>query len=277
MRRTTVVACVVLLTAIGILAQSGSATLTFEVASIKPSGADPHGAFQIMPGGGLRTVGTSLKMLIGQAYDVRDFQISGGPNWISTDRFDITAKPGTGSESPSQDPRTMTDESFKTVGDQMRERLRSLLADRFRLALHRETKEESVYVLVVAKGGPKLHASEVNGGSVQRPMMRMGRGDLSGQAAPLAFLVQTLSSQLGRPVIDHTGLTGHYDFTLQWTPDPGQPAASPAIGPDAPPPPDPNGPSIFAAVQEQLGLRLESQKGPVEMLVIDRVEKPSEN
>jgi len=105
----------------------------------------------------------------------------------------------------------------------------------------------------------------------------MGRAQLSGQGVQLDMLTRTLSSQLGRPVIDRTGLKGNYDFKLQWTPDPGQTGALPATGPDAPPPPDPNGPSIFTAVQEQLGLRLESQKGPVEMLVIDKVEKPSEN
>ena len=111
--------------------------------------------------------------------------------------------------------------------------------------------------------------------------MMMNRGELDGEGVPLEFLASTLSSQLGRPVIDRTGLTGHYTFKLQWTPDPGQ-SASKFGGPlppgvDAPPPPDPNGPSIFTAIQEQLGLRLESQKGPVDLIVIDRVEKPSEN
>ena len=111
-------------------------------------------------------------------------------------------------------------------------------------------------------------------------MMRMGRGELSGQGVELEMLTRTLSSQLGRTVIDRTGLTGNFDFKLTWTPDPGQSVGPPGglpPGADAPPPPDPNGPSVFTALQEQLGLRLESQKGPVEMLVIDRVEKPSEN
>jgi uncharacterized protein (TIGR03435 family) len=111
-------------------------------------------------------------------------------------------------------------------------------------------------------------------------MMRMGKGQLSGRGVPLEFLTRTLSSQLGRPVIDRTGLKGTFDFNLEWTPDPGPPTTplggGPPPGADGPPP-DPNGPSIFTVLQEQLGLRLESQKGPVEVLVIDRAEKPSEN
>jgi uncharacterized protein (TIGR03435 family) len=163
----------------------------------------------------------------------------------------------------------------------MRERLRALLAERFQLTLHRETKEQSVYALVVAKGGPKLQQGQAKEATGPRgPMMRMGRGELSGQGVELEMLTRTLSSQLGRTVIDRTGLKGNFDFKLTWTPDPGQSAGPPGglpAGADAPPPPDPNGPSVFTALQEQLGLRLESQKGPVEMLVIDRVEKPSEN
>src|ERR1035438_4206835 len=111
--------------------------------------------------------------------------------------------------------------------------------------------------------------------------VRLGRGERNGVGVPLDMLASNLSRQLGRPVIDRTGLKGNYDFKLTWTPDPGQSggqfAGPPPPGADAPPPPDPNGPSIFSAVQEQLGLRLESQKGPVDLIVIDRVEKPSEN
>jgi len=255
--------------------------LIFEVASVKPSATDDRRfAIQIQPGGGFRTSGSTLKMLLTYAYDVREFQISGGPGWINTDRYDIVAKAehSAGAENPSGDPRTMTDEQRKTVGDQMRERVRALLADRFQLTLHRETKEQSVYALLIAKSGSKLQAAQQQEGTGPHgPMMRMGRGELSGQGVQLDMLTRTLSSQLGRTVIDRTGLKGNFDFTLTWTPEPGQSAGPAASGPDAPPPPDPNGPSVFTALQEQLGLRLESQKGPVEMLVIDRVEKPSEN
>lgn len=283
MTRTSVGACLAVLTAVGLCGQSGTKPLTFEVASIKPSGADFHRVMiQIQPGGGLRTSGTTLKMLLSQAYDVREFQISGGPGWINTERYDIMAKAEDAAVSDNADDlRKMTDEQRRTVGEQMRERLRALLAERFQLTIHRETKEQSVYALVVAKGGPKLQQSEAKEGTGPRGMMRMGRGEFSGQGVALQMLTQSLSSQLGRPVIDQTGLKGNFDFKLEWTPDPGQSGGgpfggAPPPGADAPPPPDPNGPSVFTAVQEQLGLRLESQKGPVEMLVIDRVEKPSE-
>ena len=283
MTRITAGACLALFTAVGLFAQSGTKPLTFEVASIKPSGADDHRVMiQIQPGGGFRASGTTVKMLLTQAYDVREFQISGGPGWINTERYDIMAKAGDSGASDSPDDlRKMTDEQRRTVGEQMRERLRALLAERFQLTIHRETKEQSVYALVVAKGGPKLQQSEGKEGSGPKGMMRMGRGQLSGQGVALQMLTQSLSSQLGRPVIDQTGLKGNFDFKLEWTPDPGQSGGpfggAPPPGVDGPPPPDPNGPSVFTAVQEQLGLRLESQKGPVEMLVIDKVEKPSEN
>lgn len=282
MTRTSVGVCLAVVGAMGLFSQSATAPLTFEVASIKPSGPDDHRTMiQMQPGGGVRTTGTTLKVLIGMAYDVRDFQISGGPGWIQADRFDISAKAeqAAGAELPD-DPRKMTDAQRQTVADQMRERLRGLLADRFHLTLHRETKEESVYALVIGKGGSKLQEAKAGEREGPRGMMRMGRGQLSGQGVQLDMLTRTLSSQLGRPVIDRTGLQGNFDFKLEWTPDPGQAAGPFGGGPpgaDAPPPPDPNGASIFTAVQEQLGLRLESQKGPVEMLVIDRVEKPSEN
>jgi bla regulator protein blaR1 len=232
------------------------------------------------PGGGLRVERMTLRTLIGFAYDVRDFQISGGPAWISTDRFDINAKADSHDDADTTDPRQLTDEQRKTGAERTRERVRNLLADRFQLTTRRETKEQQVYLLVVAKGGPKLQESKEGNGR-----MRMGRGMLGGQGVEPAFLAVTLSQQLGRPVIDKTSLTGKYDFDLQWTPDPAQAAAGPfgPLPPGAPPgikeppPPDPNGPTIFTAPTEQLGLRLESEKDPVELLVIDRVEKPSEN
>ena len=282
--RTKLGACLALLTAVGLAGQTGTAPLSFEVASIKPSGPDDHRTMiQMQPGGGLRTTGSTLKMLLTLAYDVREFQISGGPGWINTDRYDIMAKSASSpaSDNPPDDPRKMTEEQRKTLADQMRERLRAMLADRFQLALHRETKEQSVYALVVAKGGSKLQESDAKEGTGPRGMMRMGRGQISGQAIQLEMVTRMLSSQLGRPVIDRTGLKGNFDVKLEWTPDPGQSGGpfggGPPPGADAPPPPDPNGPSLFTALQEQLGLRLESQKGPVEMLVIDKVEKPSEN
>ena len=174
--------------------------------------------------------------------------------------------------------RKMTDAQMRTSVELVRQKLQALLADRFQLTLHHETKEQPVYALVIGKNGSKLQESQ---SKQEGRHMMMGRGELNGEGVPLDMLVSNLSRQVGRPVIDRTGLKGNYDFKLQWTPDPGQ-SGGPMGGPpppgvEAPPPPDPNGPSIFTAVQEQLGLRLESQKGPVDLIVIDRVEKPSEN
>jgi uncharacterized protein (TIGR03435 family) len=193
-------------------------------------------------------------VLIGLAYDVFDSQISGGPNWLDTEKYDIQAKAGS---------------ALKVW--RMRLMLQSLLAERFRLALHRETKEEPIYELVVAKGGPKI---EPAAGAKTPGHLRVGTGQLTGIAAPISWLTQSLSGNLDRYVVDKTGLNGNYNFTLQWTPDMGQ---LPQQRPDALPPPDASGPSIFTALQEQLGLQLKSEKGPVETLVIDHAERPSAN
>ncbi|HUP05049.1 MAG TPA: TIGR03435 family protein, partial [Bryobacteraceae bacterium] len=158
----------------------------------------------------------------------------------------------------------------------------------------RETKELPVYTLVIAKNGPKLQEAKSgdsyangykrpDGRPVGGTFMRMGKGEIDSQGTPMDFLVQQLARQVGRTVVDQTGLKGKYDFTLKWTPDPGTPAGMvgpPAGGgraPDNSAPPDTSGPSIFTAVQEQLGLKLESTKGPVEIIVIDHIERPSEN
>jgi len=242
----------------GAFAQEPKRT-AFEVASIKPG--DPSNPRTVMgiQTGRFNAANATLKMLIDFAYDVRDNQIFGGPKWIDSDRFTIEAKP-----------------EGAATGPQIRLMMQSLLEERFKLALHRETKDGQVFQLVVAKGGSKLKEVPDAGQGGRRGLM-MGRGQLNGTAAPMENLVAQLSQQLGRPMIDKTGLTGKYDFTLQWTPDPGQGAMFGPPGADAPPPPDPNGPTIFTALQEQLGLRLESAKGPVEVLVIERAEKPAEN
>jgi bla regulator protein blaR1 len=262
--------------ALGLFGQSAPAPLTFEVASIKPSNPNAEGSgIQFMPGGGLRMTNVTLKQMITFGYDVRPFQVQGGPGWINSDRYDLLAKPDSspGAVDATTNLHKMTDEQFMTTQQQMRARLQPLLAERFQLAVHRETKEQSVYALVIGKSGSKLKETKGEG-------RRMGitRGKIDAQGVPLQIFVQNLSSLLGRPVLDQTGLKGDYDFELSWTPDPGQspgPAGPPGL--DASTPPDPNGPSLFTAIQEQLGLRLESAKGPVEMIVIDRAEKASEN
>ena len=171
--------------------------------------------------------------------------------------------------------------------------LQRLLEDRLQLKFHRDIKELPIYALEVAKSG-KLHASEGEcaplpngpppapqpGKFPQTPCggMMMGFGSINGTSVGLAMLTPVLARNLGRTVVDKTGLKGEFDIKVQWTPD--QALQGPPVGvpPDVPQPrPDPDGPSIFTAFQEQLGLKLESQKGPVEVIVIDHVEKPSEN
>jgi bla regulator protein BlaR1 len=261
---------------------------SFEVASIKPNrSGDMRIGIRFQPGRFIAN-GMTVKQLIGLAYNVRDFQVMGGPSWISSDRFDIDAK----------EPDGFAEELAKLPPDQRRGKLglliQSLLADRFALKVSHASKELPVYALVVAKNGskiPEAKPGDTYPNGIKRPdgrpaggagMMTMGPGELTGQGVPITFLVQQLSQQLGRTVLDQTGLKGIYDLTLKWTPDPssaamfqGPPGGGP--GPDNPPPPDPSGPSIFTALQEQLGLKLESTKGAVEILVIDQVEKPSEN
>jgi bla regulator protein BlaR1 len=189
---------------------------TFEVASIKP--AQPGRTVtssNVEPGGTLRIKNYTLKALIMYAYGVFDFQVSGGAGWVATDGFDIVAIADRVEAEPA---RRL---------EQARLRLQTLLADRFQLRTHRETKELPVYALVLAKA---------------------------------------LSRELGRPVEDQTGLTAAFDFKLKWTTD----FAAPESGKS-------DAPSLFTALQQQLGLRLESRKGPVEVIMIDRASKPSEN
>jgi len=189
---------------------------------------------------------------------MRVFQVEGGPGWINSDRFDISAKAGSA-----------------TTSDQLRRMLRTLLADRFQLALQREMRELNVFALTINRDGPKLKESVSHSSEPERGVRISGIGRLTGIAASSSQLAEALSdvtlngsSIVNRPVLDKTGLTGLYDFTLSWLPDPGQVGNAAGQG---------EGASIFTALVEQLGLKLEAQKGPVEILVIDHVEKPSEN
>jgi len=242
----------------------GFAQLSFEVASIKPSSPDAKGSsIQLVPGGGLNMTGIPLRTMIALANGVREFQVSGGPGWVGTERFDVTARVASAAAKGQEDLAKMNEGQFKTVRDQSNERLRALMADRFQLVVHKETKEQPIYALLVSKNGAKLKEVKEAGA---RQGMNMGRGRAQGFGASVEMLVQDISSAMGRPVIDKTGLNGKYDFILEWTPD------MAPTGDSAP-----AGPTIFTALQEQLGLRLESQKGPVETIVIDRAEKPSEN
>jgi uncharacterized protein (TIGR03435 family) len=212
----------------------------FEVATVKPS-AEMTGNMSIgrAPGGRFMATNASLKDLLMFAYDVRSFQISGGPSWSESAGFNIEAKPEGG------EPRI----------DQLRGMVQKLLADRFQMNVHRETKEVPVYALVVGKSGPKLTPSV----SEEMGISGSTRGRMIYRKVSTSLLARSLSQRMGKAVIDRTGITGEYDFTLEWVDD------------------NQEGPSLFTALQEQLGLKLESAKGPVEMLVIDRVSKPTEN
>ena len=204
-----------------------------------------------------------LKNLIEYAFNVQNFQIKEGPASILSEHFDIRAKLDT---SAHVNPN-MSDEEQGSFLKEQRRRVQNLLADRFQLRLHRETRELPVYALMAAKNGPKLHESAVTDGPNAPSSTRIGPGRFSGRRIKPSSLAEALSNQLGRTVIDRTGLNGFYDFTLKWMPD----ESSERMFKES------SGPSLFTAIQEQLGLKLEPSKGPVEILVIDHVEQPSEN
>jgi uncharacterized protein (TIGR03435 family) len=250
----------------------------FDVVSIKPDKSE-SGMIRFMgKPDGYSATNVSLKMLIASAYGIREDLISGEPGWAHSARYDIDAKVA-GAD---------VDDLKKLSNDQRRSMLQPLLADRFKLKVHTETKQLPVYELVVAKGGSKLKEAapaDTDGNATKGPdgpgrggMMRMSRGQVTGQAIPIASLVNVLSRQLQQTIIDKTGLTGKYDVELQWADEHSDPMfKGPDGSPRAEPPPDSTGPSIFTALQEQLGLKLQSTKGPVETLVVDHAEMPSEN
>jgi uncharacterized protein (TIGR03435 family) len=215
----------------------------FDVASIKRSDPAHFGAQTFFsPGGKFSAVTASVKSLVCFAYQLRPHQVAGGPAWFDTEVFDVSAK----TEGPA---------SY----EQLFPMVQALLADRFQLRFHRETREQPVYALVLGRNGPKFQAAK----SAGRGVGGGGKGRLSGNGADMATFASALSGKLGRSVLDRTGLKGVYDFLLTWTPDEEQ-ATDPGL-------------SLFTATQEQLGLKLESAKGPVEVLVIDHAERPSEN
>ena len=215
---------------------------SFEVASVKPVNppAGPHVVSLIVNHGRLTIEAAELRQIVGLAYAVQRVRVLGGPGWADSDQFDIVAKA----------------ESADATRDEIRSMLQTLLAERFKLMVHRETKEVPAYSLVLAKSGSKLKAAA--------PDRKSGMADTVGpngerltvfEASPLKLLVNMLANTLGSPVVDKTGLDGLYDYTFEW--------------PDA-------GSSLFASV-DQLGLKLEAKREPVDVLVMDRVEHPSAN
>jgi uncharacterized protein (TIGR03435 family) len=222
--------------------------LSFEVASVKPSRPDGQLLMRLEPGGRYIMNNLTLKLLIANAYAVPEPRISGGPGWRDSDRFDIEARVG------------IAIPPWPDSMQQLSQMLQSMLADRFKLTVHRETREEPVYELVAAKGGAKLLAAADDAPAG----FEMAAGRIKSMAVPLRYLAINLEYVLGRPVIDRTGLEGKYDYTVTYTPDNAPPA-------------DTNGASIFTALQNELGLRLQPAKAPVELLVIDHAEKPDAN
>jgi uncharacterized protein (TIGR03435 family) len=221
----------------------------FEVASIRPSrSANTDSNLDSAPGGRLTATNITIRELIRLAYGVKDYQIEHAPGWIESERYDIAAKAAGTRKTSFEDEQSL---------------IRGLLTDRFQLKTHRETKQAQVYLLVAAKTGPKL--TPHNDGSGAKT--RKGCGHLAGTRLTMDVIATVLSRQFERDVLNRTGLPGKYDFELDWTPDSGPCPATP----------DANLPSIFTAIQQQLGLKLESSKGPVEFLIVDHVERPSEN
>jgi uncharacterized protein (TIGR03435 family) len=270
---------------------------SFEAASVKANKSGPgQTALFFQPGGRFRATNITLKMLIGAAYGtpqpLPDFQLIGGPKWMDSDRFDVVAKaPGDPQPGPNGPP------------PQMFLMIQSLLAERFHLKVHYETREMPIYALVLARSdgklGPRMTPSATDcaarmaemrarGGPPAPPApgerppcgARMFPGNVSAGAMTMTQIVNGLArmSGLNRTVVDRTGLTGSYDFDLTFTPDQ-MPQGRGDPPPGAPPLPaiDPNGPSLFTALQEQLGLKLEPARGPVNVLVIDNVEPPTDD
>jgi len=230
----------------------------FEVAAIEPS--DPAETMAIHRSGNrLATSATSLEFLITWAYDVHSDRLFGKPKWLDSVRYDIVANAPEGTQTAPRTP------GQPTLLQQM---MQTLLTDRFKLALHRETRELPAYALVVAKGGLKVHLAEVPDAMGQNPFSMPGRGRLLGTQVSPAMLAKALASQLDRSVEDETGLKGVFDFTLEWEPD----TQSTGVDDEAPSANVGSGPSLFTALREQIGLKLEPRKAPVEVFVIDRIE-----
>jgi uncharacterized protein (TIGR03435 family) len=260
----------------------------FEVASIKPSDPSVFRPIPLIQNTGPRfdMRGITLKVLIQLAYGVRDSQIFGGPAWVNSDRYDIVAtvpeSNGTGTAEPNHESK-LTDGERNQNRDRMEQLLKPFLADRFQLKAHFEKRRLPVYTLTVAKNGPKLSEDTGSkGGEVPSGAMRTGRGLLMGSHIDIPFFVRVLSQVTGRTILDQTRLTGKYDLQLKWAPDQGAPngAFGGPIPPDSPgtvAPGDSDLPTIFVALQEQLGLALRSGRAPVDVLLIDHADKPSAN
>jgi uncharacterized protein (TIGR03435 family) len=235
----------------------------FEVASLKPNASgNPGFTIRAMPAG-LNATNISVKRLIAMGYGVTDYQIFGDLAWLESQRFDLEAKA-----------------AALTALPQLRLMTQSLLDERFKLKFHRETRELPMYSLTLVKAGvkgpgltdaPNEPCPPPTAATVRCGTVSPGVGRIIGQRGRISQLADRLSSMLGRTVVDKTGLTGSYDIDLKFAPDP-RLQQSPGG-----PPADLSGPSIFTAIQEQLGLKLQAGKGPVEVIVVDSAQRPDAN
>jgi uncharacterized protein (TIGR03435 family) len=247
----------------------------FDVISVKPDKTGGNGIRSGLTPDGVSVTNAPLHTLLTQAYGVSDAQLVGEPDWSRTARFDIEAKVAE-ADVPALKALTF---------DQRRLQAQQVLTERFGLVVHHETRQLPEFVLTVAKGGPKLAAAKTD---PDHPMPPGSRGNfrmsaspagrrLQAQGARVDGLLPLLSNETGRTVVDKTGLTGNYDFTLTWTPDQSADGGRPPGAGDMAQPASDNAPTLFTALEEQLGLKLEATKGPVDVLVVDHVEMPSGN
>jgi uncharacterized protein (TIGR03435 family) len=236
-------------------AQPAAKAPEISVVSIKPSDPGTNSQGNRFPPGRFTVTGYSLISLIKSAYSVKEYQILDAPGWMRSERWNL--------EGELTQPVSMF--SYPQL-------LQPVLADRYHLKIRRETRTMPIYSLVVAKGGAKLKKSdpEAPGG------VRYGN-QIIGRKYDIRMLAPNLTGELNMPVVDNTGLTGIYDIDLKWAPDPSRPDFGDVHNPADLPAPDPNRPEIFTAIKEQLGLELKAEKGPVDVIVIDHIERPTPN
>jgi len=220
----------------------------FDAVSIRPnSSGEERSSAALLPGGRFDATNKTFQWLLRVTFGVQDFQITGAPGWVATDHFDIHAK---------------ADIPGKIDPDQVTPLITSMLAERCEFQFHRETRELVIYSLAVEKDGPKLKEHAGAGPPTMNNESGLGKKAMQATKTSMETLAINLSRLTNRTVVDKTGLKGDYDFDLEWAPD------------DAT---DSDMPSLFTALRQQLGLRLESKRGPVEFIVIDRISKPSAN
>jgi uncharacterized protein (TIGR03435 family) len=235
----------------------------FEVASIRPNNSSDNGSSVNGGRGEIMMRNVTLKQIVMAAYDIESYSMS-GPDWLDTVRFDVTAK------KPPDLPAPVEPEARRAQQQAM---LQALLADRFKLVVHREAKVLPAYALVVAKGGLKIEPVEADGSSG----MSNNNGRLTATKVPMEGIARWLSRRLDRPVVDKTDVKGVFSFKLEFSREQALTTTGPGDGGKLPDNSD-SAPTIFTALQEQVGLKLQTQKLPVELVVIDHIERiPTEN